>query len=230
MFLSKKSAKSVADYSNVNSLGSKFRARRVAPLVKMIEKVHEKKGLVSIADVGGTEKYWNIIPSHILYDNHVSITIINLPACLPEKNYDIFTFISADACNLSCFENNVFDIAHSNSVVEHVGDWDRMVSFASELKRIAPKYFIQTPNYWFPVEPHCMTLFFHWLPRPLRIWLIMNFQLGHWRQSKSIGEAVRLTESARLLNKKMMLELFNDGELIIERFLYLPKSFISIRK
>jgi len=40
---------------------------------------------------------------------------------------------------------------------------------------------------------------------------------------------VRITESARLLNKKMFQELFK-GEVLIERFFGLPKSFVAVKK
>ena len=230
MFISKINAKILSDYTNANSLGSKFRSNRIKPLLKMIEDVYKKKGKVAIADVGGTEEYWNIIPNHFLHYHAVKITIINLPDFLPENDHGIFTFVGADACDLSCFENNFFDIAHSNSVIEHVGDWNKKVMFANEIKRIASKYFIQTPNYWFPIEPHCMTPFFHWLPRPFRVFLVMHFQLGHWTKSKSIGQAVRVIENVQLLNNKMMKELFDDGEIKIERFFLLPKSMILIKE
>jgi len=146
-----------------------------------------------------------------------------------KKDDDTFNFVKADACDLSLFRNNSFDITHSNSVIEHVGDWGKMVKFSNEVKRLAPKYFIQTPNYWFPVEPHCMTLFFHWLPRPTRIWLVMNFRLGNWSKRDTVDKAVSLVESARLLNKRMVKELFHDSNIFTERFLYWPKSFVAIK-
>jgi hypothetical protein len=105
-----------------------------------------------------------------------------------------------------------------------------MVRFASEFKRVAPKYFIQTPNYWFPIEPHCMTPFYHWLPKPMRIWLTLNFSLGHWSKANSVDEAIRKVESARLLNRKMFHELFSDADILTERMFLLPKSHIGIRK
>jgi hypothetical protein len=226
MFLSNFLTKKIANYKDANSIGAKLRTRRIKPLLHMIEDVYKKKGRVFIADIGGTEEYWNIVPASFLQKNGVEITIINLPDFAAVKDHGLFKFISADACDLSCFDDNFFDIAHSNSVVEHVGDWIRMVKFADATKRIAQKYFVQTPNYWFPIEPHCMTLFFHWLPRPLRIWLVMNFRLGHWSKAGSVDQAVRLTESARLLNKKMLQELFKDGKISTERFLVFPKSFV----
>ena len=75
-----------------------------------------------------------------------------------------------------------------------------------------------------------MTPFFHWLPKPIRIWLVINFSLGHWRKASSTNEAVKIVESARLLNRKMFHELFSDAHISTERMFLLSKSHIAIRK
>jgi hypothetical protein len=229
MFLSRTLAK-LTNYDDRHSFGARLRAKRVRPLLEMIEQVFQEHGSVSILDVGGTEVYWNIIPEAILADKHVKITIVNLPGTLTSSDHGRFTFLSGDGCDLGFLGERAFQIAHSNSVVEHVGDWGRMVLFANELTRVAPRSFVQTPNFWFPLEPHCMTLFFHWLPKPVRVWLILHFDLGHWGKAASIDEAVRTVESARLLSRKMLQELFKDAQIVTERFLGLPKSLIAIRK
>ena len=221
--------KKITDGDDLKSLGTKLRARRIIPLMKVIEDVSKKHDRVNLIDVGGTELYWNILPHNFLDKHNVSITVVNVPGSPLPADHGRFRFVHADGCNLNEIQDNAFDIAHSNSVIEHVGDWSRMVMFSNELKRIAPRYFVQTPNYWFPIEPHCMTLFFHWLPKPMRIWLVMNFSLGNWVKASSVDHAVRKVESARLLNTKMFRELFDDARIETEKFAFLPKSFVAIR-
>ena len=165
-------------YANQKSLGSKLRAKRIAPLLEMVKDVFNEHGAVNIIDIGGTEGYWNIVPRQYLDEHNVKITIVNLPGTVMPKDHGPFKFVGADGCDLAGFSDRSFHIAHSNSVVEHVGDWGRMVQFAKELSRVSSKYFVQTPNYWFPIDPHCMMPFFHWLPKPIRIWLVLRFQLG----------------------------------------------------
>jgi SAM-dependent methyltransferase len=227
--ITKTIARWVSNYENQASVGSRFRAKRIAPLRKLIETVFREHGTVNMIDVGGTEKYWGIVPRQFLIDNKVSITILNLPGQPLTEAHDPFKFVEGDGCDLSMFDDHSFHVAHSNSVLEHVGDWNRMLQFAGEVSRVSERYFVQTPNYWFPIEPHSMTPFFHWLPKPIRIWLVSHFQLGHWEKAASRDDAVRIVESARLLNKKRFQQLFGDAEISTERFLGLPKSFVAIR-
>lgn len=221
-------AKKISDYNSDRSLGSRFRARRAAPLMALIEAAFKAHGEVRILDIGGTERYWKIIPADFLDKHSVHITVANrFDRELPE-DHGRFAFIHADGCNLHDFGDNAFHIAHSNSVIEHVGDWLRMTALAGELKRVAESHFVQTPNYWFPVEPHCMTPFFHWLPKPLRIRLVMRFSLGHWKRAETVDQAMRFIEGSRLLNRRMFEYLFDGDDIITERFILLPKSFIAV--
>lgn len=229
MSITRKLAKWISNYDSQESAGSRFRAKRIVPLIGMIEAAFNEHGPVSIIDIGGTEQYWGIVPQGFLTEYEVTITIVNLPGAVLPDDHGPFRFVEADACDLGDFEDQSFHIAHSNSVVEHVGDWERMYQFATELSRVAQVYFVQTPNYWFPIEPHCMMPFFHWLPTPIRIWLVSRFELGHWKKADSVDEAMRIVESVRLLDRRMFQELFRDAHIRTERVLGLPKSLIALR-
>ena len=229
MSISGKLTRKLTNYDSNQSIASRLRTKRILPLLSTIESVFNEHGKVNIIDIGGTEAYWNIVPRTFLEAHIVRITIINIPGTMNAKDHGPFRFLEGDGCNLSNFKDGSFHISHSNSVLEHVGDWSRMVEFSKELRRVSQHIFVQTPNYWFPIEPHCMTPFFHWLPKPVRVWLVLHFQLGHWERADSIDKAVRTVESARLLNRKMFHELFNDARIETERFYGLPKSFIAIK-
>ena len=223
-------ARMIADYDKQDSLGTKLRAKRIVPLLSMIEEFYSVYGFVNIIDIGGTEEYWQIVPNHFLDKHKVTITVINLPDTGMPADHSHYRFVEADGCALAKFADKAFHIAHSNSVIEHVGDWSRMVSFASEISRVALSYFVQTPNFWFPMEPHFMTPFFHWLPKPTQLFLVMHFQLGHRNLATNINEAVRLVDSVSLLSKKMFSALFDDAKINYETFLFMRKSFIATRK
>jgi hypothetical protein len=223
-------AKKISNYDNPYSIGSRFRTKRAIALLHLIEKNYQDHGSVNIADIGGTEKYWNIIPDDFLEKNYVNITLVNLPGSVFVQNNPRFNYIEADGCDLKQFADKSFHIAHSNSVIEHVGNWNRMVSFAREISRIAFSYFVQTPNFWFPIEPHFMVPFFHWMPKPIQITLVMNFDLGQGKKALSVKEAARTVASIRLLKENEFCELFQDA-LIEPEFLFcLKKSFVAIKE
>lgn len=229
MSITKMIAGRFTNYDDRESAGSRFRAKRIGLLLEMMKVVHAEHGLVNVIDIGGTEQYWKIVPEDFLREFNVKITIVNLPGTATQKDHDFFTFTEADGCDLTSIHDKSFHIAHSNSVVEHVGDWERMTRFAREVSRVSQRYFVQTPNYWFPIEPHFMTPFIHWLPRPMRVWLVLRFALGNMSRANSVDQAVRIVESARLLNKKMFAELFKDADVTTETYLGLSKSFIATR-
>lgn len=229
MSITKTIARRISNYNDLNSFGSRMRKRRSQLLLPMIHEVFGEKGSVEIIDVGGTRNYWNIIPVDLLRAQNVKITIVNLPDT--EMPFDdlIFSFVEGDGRNLSGFDDNAFDIVHSNSVLEHVGTWEDMQRFAAEIARVGRKYFVQTPGFWFPIEPHCMTPFFHWLPVSIRIQLVLRFELGQWKKAANLSEARQIVESARLLTIKKMKVIFPDA-IIHTEWLLFPKSHIAIRK
>lgn len=209
-----------------------MRLKRFAPFLKLLDETIGTHGYASILDIGGTRKYWNILPAHYLNGGKVKITILNLSGVNQPESGNVFSYCVGDACDLAQFEPGAFHIIHSNSCIEHVGGWSRICQFANEVRRLASPmgaYFIQTPNYWFPIEPHNLTPLFHWLPRPFRVGLVQHFKLGHWPKSSNVIEAARWVESARLLNKKEFSALFPGATLVTERMLGLPKSFIAIQ-
>ncbi len=225
-----KLARAASDARDPGSLAHRLRKARIQPLVEMIEAIHAQQGAIHIIDVGGTDTYWRIVPANFLELHAVTITVVNLPGTRLPDDSGRFRFVHGDGRNLQMFEDLSFDIAHSNSVVEHVGDWGQMMRFARELARIAPNYFVQTPSYWFPVEPHSLTPFFHWLPRSLRVWLVRHFDLGNWHKRPNKVDAVALIERTRLLSKRELRVLFHDADIESERFLGFRKSLIAIRR
>ena len=138
MSVSKRLTEQLTNYDTAMSVGSKLRSKRIGPLLEMIQQVFTQYGHVSIIDVGGTESYWRIIPDQFLQQCNVHITIVNVSS-VTQGSRERFTFASGDGCNLKEFGDRSFHIAHSNSVLEHVGDWNRMVAFASELSRVAER-------------------------------------------------------------------------------------------
>jgi hypothetical protein len=63
------------------------------------------------------------------------------------------------------FADAEFDLGFSNAVIEHVdGGRQEQRRFVAELCRVAQRVFVTTPNRWFPLDPHTLLPFAHWLP------------------------------------------------------------------
>ena len=169
-------AERLINYQSDKSFAFKLRKKRAHRIKSLINECYNKYKKVNIIDIGGTKTYWKIMPKEYLSEKNVHITVVNLPSSVPlPEDDELFSFVAGDGCNLFNFPDISFHLYHSNSVIEHVGNWDNMVSFSNEAKRIAEKYYLQTPNYWFPIEPHFLTPFFHWLPKSLRIKLVISY-------------------------------------------------------
>jgi SAM-dependent methyltransferase len=76
-------------------------------------------------------------------------------------------FVQADATVALPFDDGAFDLVYSSSVIEHVPR-ERRAAFAAEVRRVGRGLYVQTPAYSFPIEPHALLPFAHWLPAGAR--------------------------------------------------------------
>jgi len=230
MSLSNYITRKIINYDSDKSLAFQFRIKRAERIKHLITSCFKKYGFVNIIDIGGTRYYWKIIPLKFLKENNVRVTIVNLsPNILSHHNDEIFKFVFGDGCNLSQFADNSFHIAHSNSVIEHLGSWENKIKMANEIKRVAQQYYVQTPNFYFPIEPHFVTPFIHWLPKRLRVHILANFNLGWWIYKGNYERAKKEVENTTLLTKSELLDLFPESKLYNERFVMIAKSFVVIK-
>ena len=122
-------------------------------------------------------------------------------------------FVQADAAAGLPFADAEFDLVYCSSVIEHVPPARRR-AFAEELRRVGRGWMVQTPARSFPVEPHSLLPFAHWLPVPLR--------RRYWR----LGAAGSWEEIA-LLSRGELEALFGPAR--PERLGPLVKSWVAVR-
>lgn len=216
-------------YTDSRSLEFGFRAKRFEKIRKIIEAILDEKGHADILDLGGSEKYWNIGADFIRANRHrLKFTIIN-PEIQQSSDTAMFNFIAGDACDPALFEGRRFDFVHSNSVIEHVGGLEQMQRFAKNTRRLGDRYYMQTPNFWFPYEPHFRFPGFQWLPASVRTWLMMRRRLGFFARQTDWNEARYHVDSIRLLSAAEVSRLFPDAEIRREWVFGLPKSIMAIK-
>lgn len=120
-------------------------------------------------------------------------------------------------------------MVYSNSVIEHLGDFENQRLFAAECIRVGQRYYVQTPNKWFFVEPHLITPFIHWMSCEVQWLLLRNFTVWGWITRPSVQECEAFMNSTRLLDKTKLQHLFPDADIWHERFLGLSKSLIAVK-
>ena len=139
---------------------------------------------------------------------------------------ELFTIVIADACALP-YSDHVYDLVHSNSVIEHVGEYGRQCRFAEQMRRVGRQYYVQTPARCFPLEPHTRFPWFQYLPSRVRAWLFMHMQLGTYpRLSRERAEY--FDRELQLLTCRQVARLFPDAYVRRERLFGLTKSYMAV--
>ena len=178
---------------------------------------------MSILDVGGTGGFWDQMSSEGIDD--LEIVVLNVhPEHSPLANV---TAAAGDGRDLSQFEDASFDVVFSNSVIEHLGTFEDQRRMADEVRRVGRRYFVQTPNRYFPLEPHFFFPGFQFLPMRARVGLVRRFALGYHEPLPDPQAARRAVAEIRLLAPRELRALFPDGSLYRERALGLTKSLVA---
>lgn len=208
----------IYDPADPESWAARARRKRFALFESIVDGLPEP---VRILDVGGTESFWRTMSFTDRAD--VSITLLNRrPA---QTELDGFVCVQGEAQDMGDFADDSFDLVFSNSVIEHVGGPEDQKAMADEVRRVGKRFFVQTPNRYFPIEPHFVFPFFQFLPVRARAWLVSRFDLG-WVKRQDPAAARDVVESVRLLGRRRFRSLFPDSELFEEKFLGLTKSFV----
>ena len=214
-------------------LSDRFRTARDVRLRDMI-KIERAKvaGPFRILDLGGRADYWARVGFDFLDANEIDVLCINYTEAelyADKDTHPRLKAITGDARNLD-FADMSFEFVHSNSVIEHVGSFSDKRAFAGEVRRLAPAYYVQTPYFWFPIDPHWPKLpFFHWYPLSWRHALLRRFKIGLGGPHRDIDHAMHDLEGTVLLDKAQMQTLFPDATMRNERFALLTKSLIAER-
>jgi len=175
---------------------------------------------VRVLDIGGTTQTWM---SESEGDAQFPVTLINIRRN-GQFDTDRITAMEGDATELP-FPDNAFDIAFLNSVIEHVGTWERQQAFAREACRVARRLWIQTPARCFPIEAHLLAPYIQYLPKRVQ------HRIVRWtpRGLLTPNDVHEIVDEVRLLTYREVSLLFPDCRILRERVFGLTKSYIAIR-
>lgn len=210
--------KSLANNSDRNSLATRMRRARFALFLELLGRL---PGHVEILDIGGTQEFWSLmLPGD---PGDIRVTLLNLEHQRVSSRH--FVSASGDARAMPQFADRSFDVVFSNSVIEHVGSYVEQAKMAAEIRRVGKRYFVQTPNKRFPLEPHFLFPWFQYLPAAIRAGMLQRFNVGWYQRIPDAAAARAEVDSIQLLTRRRFVSLFPGAGLHVERFAGLAKSF-----
>jgi hypothetical protein len=175
----------------------------------------------TILDVGGTTEYWKAF-----FTPASPIRRVVLLNTFEQRVFPPFESVTGDACDLSRYAGRSFDVVFSNSVLGHVGGFSHQLHMATEIRRVAFHYFVQTPNHAFPIDWRTLVPFFHLLPVGVQAWCFQSLAMGRYSKAKSREEAEEWASRVRNVRRKELRVLFPGATVIDERMLGWTKSFM----
>lgn len=212
-----------ADCNNPRSTAFRVRERRNRLIQSLIQQFGDSQ--IQILDVGGTPDFWNNMG--FTGNEKCRIVILNLQQ-YDTSSYEFINSIRGDGRKMDIFSDKEFDLVISNSVIEHVGNSDDQKRFAQEIMRLGKNYFLQTPYYYFPMEPHFLFPFFQFLPERVKFFLVMHFNLGYYQKTKSPDGVRNILNSVKLLKRRDLVNLFPEAIIINERIFGITQSLLAI--
>lgn len=193
-----------------------FRRKRMRRFFRQFEPTPS----IRLIDIGGTCQTWKTESTE-----HASFSVVLLNNLrYDDVTGDRFQQIQGDAADLP-FADNSFDIAFSNSVIEHLGTWERQQDFAREARRVARQLWIQTPARSFPIECHLLAPFVQYLPKSLQHHIVRFTPRG----LLTPNVVHQIVDEVRLLNYREFAALFPDCQILREKLFGITKSYIAVR-
>ncbi len=174
-----------------------------------------------ILDVGGTQEFWQTMNYQ-----HADTRIIIYNLAQVDVTYPHLISVAGDARCMCEFTDRQFDVVFSNSVIEHVGVLQQQRQMADEVQRVGKRYYLQTPNRYFPIEPHVLLPFFQFLPFFLQVFILAHIRTPWGWKLANRQEAIAYLRDIRLLSEKELRQLFPGCSIYKEKVLGLTKSFV----
>lgn len=218
--LSRRLHSRLSDPDRQGSLSSRCRTVRFRELLRSFPALDTMR----VLDLGGTPDFWRSAPVRPAH-----VTTVNLTAYVVDEPW--LRHVVGDACVPSTVDvrSARYDLVVSNSLIEHVGGYRRRRELAAVVRSAAPAHWVQTPNRYFPVEPHYVAPGFQFLPVRTRARLVSRWPLAHERVYTE-AEALAQVLTIDLVSATEMRHLFPESTIWHERILGLSKSLVAVRR
>ena len=203
----------------VQRFSGHFRDRRNQLITSTFPNLHD----LTVCDLGGSLHFWerwspDLVPT--------DLTLLNIGIDGQSSSHtgalEHLSIQLYDGHKIP-YPDDHFDVLICNSVIEHVALGDRS-GLAEEIQRVSKYYFVQTPAAEFPIEPHFVLPFVHWLPRRVGVYFV---PFGLWAiMTRPTKQRMRdYFEEVHLLTRLELASYFPGSTVAIERLLLMPKSY-----
>jgi len=209
----------IANAYESNSWATRLRRRRFELFLGLLKQLPPP---IRILDVGGTEWFWRTMGFRTSAQAH--LTLLN--SVKVDITMEHVTSVVGDARQMTHFADKSFDVVFSNSVIEHLATFEEQQRMSVEVRRVGERYFIQTPNKYFLMDPHFLFPGFQFFPLRAQVWIASHYTVGWYCQPKDPVAAEKAVRGIRMLSQQEFQALFPDGVLFKERFCGTTKSFI----
>ena len=211
----------LSDSDDPASFANRMRSKRFRKFEMLVGTLPRP---IRVLDIGGTNEFWK----QRGWAGRGDIQIVTLNLFTEERIHDNVLPVAGNATDLGQFASGSFDVAFSNSVIEHLFTFENQMRMASEVRRVGKAFWVQTPNFWFPMEPHFHVPGWQWMPAELRSAILQRWRCGWRGPCPDPTKARQLVKEVRLLTGTEMRRLFPGSTIVRERFGGMTKSWIAI--
>jgi len=145
--------------------------------------------------------------------------VARIKNCYPQVNASV-----GDARCLP-WPDKYFDVVYSNAVIEHVGTFEDQKRMAAEVMRVGKRWFVTTPNRWYPFEFHLRLPFVTWLPNQGYQWCGRLVDYDHVRHKYVFGGG---GYRVRLLSQSELRICFPGSRIIGQRVTFMAETLIVV--
>jgi hypothetical protein len=208
----------IIDPARAGSLAARVRARRWQTFAERFPDFAQ----MSVLDLGGTAGAWRLVPTR-----PTRLVLLNIA---PPGELEGAESAVGDACDPpDRVRREHFDLVFSNSLLEHVGGHWRRERFAEVVRTQGEHYWIQTPNRYFPLEPHYVAPLFQFVPLAARARFVARWPVGSLATVKDPAVCLAQVQQTELVGRTELRGYFPDAEVLYERVLGVAKSLVALR-
>lgn len=205
---------------HLRRVSSTARTKRWSEVLRRFPRLHEMR----VLDLGGDLATWQEAP---VRPRHV--TSLNLDA-RHQLESDWFLGLTGDACAPpERLMDRTYDLAFSNSLLEHVGGHAKRKQLAEVILDVAPQFWVQTPYRYFPVEPHWMVPGMQFLPLAAQAFISRRMPFGPASRDTPLEDVVDACAYVELVSLTQFRDYFPGAAIWRESFLGLTKSLVAVR-